>query len=245
MGTVVSAVRAVGGTAWETLSSYAVVDKRLNESPGVPITNASTPFWAIPRSPLASHGSTDPLPAKVDVLVIGSGISGTSFAREFLGSCDPKCTVAMLDAREVCYGATGRNGGHITPPLYQDLDVLEKIVGTEHAKEILRFRRAHFPALMEVAREEGLTDATLRKVEMREVFFEQSLYEEMRQKLERYIELVPEERGEFEAACGPDIAEKLGLTDRVYGAITTYGGAVHPYRFVTAILARLLKEHPK
>lgn len=245
MGATISAVRAIVDTTWDAISTYAKVDANASRSPGIPIANASVPFWAIPRSPLASHGSTDPLPAEADVLVIGSGITGASFVREFLGSCDPSCSVVMLDAREVCYGATGRNGGHVCPPLYQDFDVMEKAFGKETTQEIMRFRRAHFPALKQVAQEEGLTDATVREVTMRDVFLEKSLYEEMLQKLDRYLDALPEEKGAFETVCGPDVAAQLGVSDRVWGAIATQGGAAHPYRLVTTILARLLKEYPK
>lgn len=38
--------------------------------------------------------------------------------------------------------------------------------------------------------------------------------------------------------------QDLQLSKRVIGAIATTAGALHPYRFVTGILSRLLADHP-
>lgn len=39
--------------------------------------------------------------------------------------------------------------------------------------------------------------------------------------------------------------QRYNLSSLVVGCITTRAGAVHPYRFVTDILLRLLEEYPK
>jgi hypothetical protein len=89
--------------------------KRLNQSPGIPMPNPSTPYWQIPPSPISNHGSDGSmkLPDYADIVVIGSGITGTSFVRTLMKSGvgenqEPCLTVVMLEARECCSGATGR-----------------------------------------------------------------------------------------------------------------------------------------
>lgn len=90
--------------------------KRIQSSPGIPVPNPSTPYWNTPSSPISRHGS-DPgsiVPSYADVVVIGSGITGTSFARTLLdydadhARKSKPLQVVMLEAREVCSGATGR-----------------------------------------------------------------------------------------------------------------------------------------
>lgn len=49
------------------------------------------------------------LPSEADVVIVGSGITGASAAR-FLAEDERArdLSVVMLDAREACWGATGR-----------------------------------------------------------------------------------------------------------------------------------------
>lgn len=53
--------------------------------------------------------SGNALPADVDAVIIGSGISGALIAHGILAR-DPNARLLMLDARNVCNGASGRNG---------------------------------------------------------------------------------------------------------------------------------------
>jgi len=88
---------------------------RLGQPAELPTPNSSKSFWHSEPSPLLlGHRSTRDLPATADVVIIGSGITGTSIARHLLKrvgeSSDEasKPDVVMLEAREACWGATGR-----------------------------------------------------------------------------------------------------------------------------------------
>jgi glycine/D-amino acid oxidase-like deaminating enzyme len=55
------------------------------------------------------HRTTSELPAAADIVIVGSGITGASIAR-FLAE-DERAkgkNIVMLEAREACWGATGR-----------------------------------------------------------------------------------------------------------------------------------------
>jgi len=55
------------------------------------------------------HRTTTELPAHADVVIVGSGITGTSAARDLAEDARAKdLQVVMLEAREACWGATGR-----------------------------------------------------------------------------------------------------------------------------------------
>ncbi|KAI0392612.1 FAD dependent oxidoreductase [Xylariaceae sp. FL0594] len=82
----------------------------------LPTPNSTHSYWhRAPSEKLLGHRTTAGLPARADVLVIGSGISGAFAARELVAG---QRTVVMFDAREACWGATGRNGGHCQPSIW-------------------------------------------------------------------------------------------------------------------------------
>ncbi|KAJ8066902.1 hypothetical protein OCU04_004287 [Sclerotinia nivalis] len=87
---------------------------------GLPTSNSTKSFWhSEPSKILFGHRTTEKLPSRADVIIIGSGIAGTSAAhwlREHRKGKD--LNVVMLEAREACWGATGRNGGHCQPLVY-------------------------------------------------------------------------------------------------------------------------------
>lgn len=90
--------------------------RRIRNTPGLPCSNPTDPYWLRTLSPIATHNSDGHLvvPAYADVVVIGSGITGTSFLRTLLDH-DAKHNVnasplqaVLLEARDLCSGATGR-----------------------------------------------------------------------------------------------------------------------------------------
>ncbi|KAF9882091.1 FAD dependent oxidoreductase [Colletotrichum karsti] len=86
----------------------------------LPSTESTRSYWhREPSDALLGHRSTKNLPPTADVVIVGSGITGAFAAKELLerhGGAGKK--VLLLEAREVCWGATGRNGGHCQPVLY-------------------------------------------------------------------------------------------------------------------------------
>ncbi|KAI1380642.1 FAD dependent oxidoreductase [Hypoxylon crocopeplum] len=85
---------------------------------GLPVDNPTESYWhKEPSEKLLGHRTTKELPRSADVVIVGSGITG-SFAAHFLKEKRPELEVVMLEAREACWGATGRNGGHCQPAVY-------------------------------------------------------------------------------------------------------------------------------
>lgn len=76
----------------------------------LPTPNSTRSFWhSEPSEKLIGHCTTPTLPQKADVVIVGSGISG-SFAAHFLREDNhgKALDIVMLEAREACWGATGR-----------------------------------------------------------------------------------------------------------------------------------------
>lgn len=77
-----------------------------------PVPGGLTPFWRTEPSTLDNHRSTPNLPDHTDIVVIGAGYAGASTAYHLLEQCDSSSqpSIVILEARQVCSGATGRNG---------------------------------------------------------------------------------------------------------------------------------------
>ncbi|SJL05198.1 uncharacterized protein ARMOST_08564 [Armillaria ostoyae] len=165
-------------------------------------------------------------------------MSGTAFARTLV-DMDGSLEVVMSKARDACSWATAQNGGHITPPLYHDQLDLKKKHDAEAAKQIIH---SHLDELISVAEEQGLTEEDqCRKVDTYDVFFDiGDVFERAKEKLGHYLEKLQSEKGGWGTMDRP---AGMQLADGVCGAISTTGGAVHPYRLVTGILSRLLKTY--
>lgn len=104
----------------------------------------------------------------------------------------------MLDAREACSGATGRNGGHIKEGAYLEYGGLKKKYGREVAEEVVRFRLAHLEALVGVAEAEGeevVEACGIRRCGTADVCFEESVWEDSKRKLEEFLEDFEDQRG--------------------------------------------------
>jgi hypothetical protein len=108
MGQLLSRFKLVIATLGELGGEYSNLQKRVNLSPGLPVNDPTLPYWTVPPINLPAHNNTATLPTHVDVLIIGSGITGVSCARTLLKKGPPGLRVLVLEARDVCSGATGR-----------------------------------------------------------------------------------------------------------------------------------------
>lgn len=203
MGGVVSTIKLLVGFCISLRSSIAPVVKRIQSDPGRPCSNPTRSFWLLKPHPHVSQHQSAELPSEVDVVIIGSGITGIAVAKTLLEPPDGKAQgeplrVAMLEAREACSGATGRNGGHIKESAYLEYGFLKKKYGKEVAMEVIRFRLAHLDALIAVAEAEGeevVKESRIRRCETVDVCFEEEVWEETKAKLEVFLEDFEDQRG--------------------------------------------------
>ncbi|KAJ7038709.1 nucleotide-binding domain-containing protein [Mycena alexandri] len=248
MGALFSRVRLIYQTLKSISDSFSALSKRISRDPGLPLPLPRALTGVCPHSPL-DNLETSSLPADADVVIIGSGIAGAAIARTLLDSSSggkkQPLRIAMLEARDVCSGATGRNGGHISPNSYQDYSELASKYGVEAAQAMIRFRLAHLPALLAVAEEEGLLlESQARRVDQFDIYLRETLFQRAKNSLAAYFEALPERREKHDIRDAKAKIEDLQLSSLATGCISQSGGALHPYRLITGILARLLKVYP-
>ncbi len=88
------------------------MDKQAQIPVTLPRADPTRAFWQDPADAVADLRSTPELPARADVVIIGSGITGAAVAWNLLGDTASPApgSIVMLEARQASSGATGRNG---------------------------------------------------------------------------------------------------------------------------------------
>lgn len=136
-----------------------------HSEPRLPVPGSTKSFWHTELHELADHRSTTELPEECDVLIVGSGYAGASTAYNLVkaGSATP-CSIVILEARQACSGATGRNGGHLRPDAYGHIPTYIERYGVEAGKEWAEFERDHVQAIKKLVAEENIDcDFTLSR----------------------------------------------------------------------------------
>lgn len=87
------------------------MDERVALPVALPHANPTISYWQDPPdADIADYLSTENVPETADTVIIGSGITGASVAHGLLSSERTVAKLVMLEARQACSGATGRNG---------------------------------------------------------------------------------------------------------------------------------------
>ncbi len=172
-------------------NDYTAFLRRSTTDPSVPVANSTAPYWMEDPPFPELDENEDPLPSQADIVIIGTGVTGVSAAKTLLELSSGQRTVVALDARKLCSGATGRNGGHIKAGPHTDFALMRRKLGSaELARDVVRFEMRHLPALLEV----GATfpAAEVREVETVDVFVEMSDFEAAKKTVEELKEWLPE-----------------------------------------------------
>ena len=240
-------------TAYEEIPAAAKAAPSTETAPaepatiaGLPSENPSTSYWLHDPSPvLLGHRSTPELPAEADVVVIGSGITGSFAADKLVGSGDGG-SVLLLEAREACFGATGRNGGHCQPMIYYS------------APDVAGFELATFHFLERFVAKNNI-DCDWRTLPQGGVhaYFDQDLFDaavavvdalaKTRPGLAKQVAVV--RAGAPAVKAGPNdtpvTLDDLRLRAGVAGALVQkHAASVWPYKLVAWVLERLVTTQP-
>lgn len=83
-----------------------------------PVPDSTQPYWRTQLHDLDDYRTTEQLPAEADTVVIGAGYAGASIVYHLLEKAKEQGkkvpSIVILEAREACSGATGRNGMYTT-----------------------------------------------------------------------------------------------------------------------------------
>ncbi|HUB44452.1 MAG TPA: FAD-binding oxidoreductase [Acetobacteraceae bacterium] len=191
-----------------------------------------TPYWwdDVPRPALPPA----PMPAKADVVVIGSGYTGLAAA---LQTARGGRHTVVLDAQDAGFGCSTRNGGQISTSVKPDYAALARRFGREHAFRIVKEGHNSLAWVGAFVKQEGI-DCDFRIAGRFHAAHNPARYEALARMLasqpkglEVAAHMVPRE----------DQSSELG-TDAYYGGILyEHHASVHPALLHQGMLDRVLQ----
>lgn len=102
------------GIAESTFQPFSPSELASQSRPLLPVENATRPFWRTELDDLDELRTTPNLPPQTDIVIVGAGYAGVTLAyylSKLLGERSQlHPAITILEARQVCAGATGRNG---------------------------------------------------------------------------------------------------------------------------------------
>jgi hypothetical protein len=203
MGSVISSilgapkvVKTIVGILRSLSHDYNDLVARANASPGLPVDNPTEPYWLDdPPYPELTDIQSSSLPDEADIVIIGSGIAGAAVAWSVLRESRERQQhprVVVLEARQICSGATGRNGGHIKASPHEDFGLLKRVLPEHRAAELVRFQLRHLDALVGLCKEEKIDIAECREVETVDLFVDEDAFKGAIKQVEDLRKWVPE-----------------------------------------------------
>ncbi|KAA8913493.1 FAD dependent oxidoreductase [Sphaerosporella brunnea] len=211
--------------------------------PGLPRPASTHSFWHAPPSAfLHAHRTTASLPSSVSTVIIGSGIAGTMLFHNLhkLGLSD---STLMLEARNTCWGATGRNGGHCKPMLYQSGEFVDmcSVFGVDEALERIRFEALNLQLVKDYIERENVNCEWV-ETSSADVFYEAAPFELAKLNIEALQRLAPELAARLRVVENRRELRESLRTPTAVGAVVFTAGKLSPYKLVSHILEKAVKD---
>lgn len=216
--------------------------ERLPAKKTFPSLTSTLPYWRKDLYPLDSYRSTDQPPKTTDIAIIGGGMTGVSTAYHILEAHKAQCTkppsITVLEARQLCSGATGRNGGHLNLPPFHVAKVFNEH-SVKAANQLAEFYIEQMYALKDVVERET-PDCDFLITRSFNVFMDDNDAEhnlnEIRMPMEHGGDIVKREV----LVLKKEMIEAFTGMKGAAGAISVPAAQLWPYKFVTQLAVRII-----
>ncbi|KAF1938601.1 DAO-domain-containing protein [Clathrospora elynae] len=216
----------------------------------LPIANPTKSYWIeAAESPLRDFRSNEELPEETDVAIIGGGYAGASTAywiHKYTEKVSRQPQVTLLEARDICGAATGRNGGQLRPHAYSRYPAWSERFGSLGAMELIMHEMAHLSAFRDLAEEEGITEEVCLKFGET---FDAAMTDEAWTRLKGALQAMQRDHGDdndIVKVCrvieDPRHAEEFSQMKGALAAVVHPAGQIWPYKFVHALLRIVLQK---
>jgi len=169
-----------------------------------------------------------PLPANVDVAIIGGGFTGLSAARTL---AKRGTSVAVLEAETIGWGASSRNGGMTLTGLKPSMHSVIKKFGHETAKQLFQCSLDSIQTVEDVVREENIDCGFVRNGHM-------LLANKPKQfeALKREVDFMSTEFNHpVHLVEAKDLRSEIGSSFYHGGLVDEVSGGLNPARYVTGL----------
>ncbi|OAL54496.1 FAD dependent oxidoreductase-like protein [Pyrenochaeta sp. DS3sAY3a] len=227
---------------------------------GPPVANPLLSYWHNPKSPLANvvEPEGDKATQPYDYTIIGSGISGTMIAYNLLIT-HPQARIVMLEAREACSGATGRNGGHTKAATYRSHLHHVQELGVEEAMKIARLEYANIVETHRIAKDLDIACES-QLCDTVDIIYDKDTFEQGKQAIKALQDDATEDEKKPGNLAWYEVHEKsdaleaqfstalnntnpaVSEPEEVAGVFRYLAGRIHAYRLTTGILKHCVQN---
>lgn len=194
--------------------------------PGLPRPNPTQSYWQQTPHALADVQSSE-LPTDRDFAIIGSGITGLAVTKSLLER-HPTATVTVLEARTLCSGATGRNGGQMAANAGEQYMHLAETHGSETAGKIVDFTFRNLGKMQELAEEyDAVESSEMQQLHKLRVFLTQGKFDDFKKSIARLEKEHPSKKGLYTILDADSVAK--------VGCLKASGNFVAVLTFILAI----------
>lgn len=227
---------------------------------GLPQEDGSVSYWLArgKAQSLIGLNAKKPLPEEVDVLIIGSGIAGTVAAYNLMAPAETgpddgflpsvyagfeksaPLRVAMLEAREISSGATGRNGGHVRPDVFASFPRFSAFLGDEMAHKVLVNERETLEYLAQLVTAEQI-QCDFNHCTTADVFLSEGAMARERNAFDQYTQWGGID-SDVRFCDSPEEAQRVTRVKGALGMATWAAASMYPYRFATSLVSHLIQR---
>jgi glycine/D-amino acid oxidase-like deaminating enzyme len=176
---------------------------------------------------------------EADVCIVGGGFTGLWTAYE-LRRADPNLKVVVLEAEQVGFGASGRNGGWVLGKVSGRPQAWQRRGGTGAARAMLRAIQATVSEIGEVVAAERI-DCDWRQGGSLTVARNQPQLERLRSALERERAWTGDDTG-WQLLREPELEERVAIDSGMGALYTPYCARVQPAKLAVG-LAEAVERH--
>lgn len=182
-------------------SPKSILTELVTSDPGIPCKNPTRAYWQRVPHRLANVQSPS-LPSTAELIIVGSGITGTSVAKRILEN-HPTAKIVILEARSICSGATGRNGGHLVSNAAENYADWKSVLGKHEACKVAEFGFENVRRVSKVIEDLGVANkCDFRTLKKARTYYDQLAFNKLKQSVAQLEEDCPSARNYYSIVEG-------------------------------------------
>ncbi|HAU1477756.1 FAD-dependent oxidoreductase [Legionella pneumophila] len=224
----------------------------------IPLSNK--PFWQTEPHPFDHYRSTDQLPEKADIVIIGAGLTGASTAYHLIDAVKKRnLTVVLLDKGNPATEASGRNGGNFELLPENSVGIYSGLV-SERFRFLKRCYPHVHPSILQIESEYHASlvfqFALKNRNRFKEIVRKERIYCDLAAKGWLYIAHTEEEE---QAICDEvtlaaqhgeriyiwsrkKIREQFGINSKLIGRFIPDDGTYNPFKYTCCLIKAAIKS---